>query len=169
MALLAIGGVASVTTTRSEQNSVTDVNTAGLALLSLEQSMGDGTAIARHTLGTVLALQNGVTTLASDLEALSEEATADLDGHLGEVRAYVEATGVGVDEMAAVDEAYVAWQTFAASFDTTAARRADPAATRGCLPRRRGADGRLARSTGDPERRARGAQHDPLRRGARHG
>ena len=126
VALLAIGGVVSVTTTRSEQNSVTDVNTAGLALLSLEQSMGDGTAIARHTLGTVLALQNGVTTLASDLEALSEEATADLDGHLGEVRAYVEATGVGVDEMAAVDEAYVAWQTFAASFDTTAAAMLTP-------------------------------------------
>ncbi|MFN8024319.1 MAG: methyl-accepting chemotaxis protein [Acidimicrobiales bacterium] len=126
VALLAVGGVVSTLTTRSEQDSVSDVNRAGLAVLSLEQSMGDGTAIARHTLGTVLALQNGVTSLAADLTDQADQATADLDEHLGEVRAYVESTGVGVEEMAAVDEAYQAWQAFAASFDTTAAAMLTP-------------------------------------------
>ena len=126
VSLLAVGGVVSATTIRSEQTSVDSVNSAGLALLSLEQSMGDGTAIARHTLGTVLALQNGVTTLAERLGALSEEATADLAGHLDEVRAYVDATGNGAAEMEAVDAAHEAWAAFSESFDVAAAAALTP-------------------------------------------
>jgi methyl-accepting chemotaxis protein len=124
--LVIVGGLMSSYTIRSEQTTVDDVNEVGLALLSLEQSMGDGTAVARHTLGTIIALQNGVTTLADELTVLSDEAAADLDGHLAEVRAYIEATGHGTEEMAAVDTAYAAWTAFSESFSTEAAAMLTP-------------------------------------------
>jgi methyl-accepting chemotaxis protein len=126
VALLVIGGVVSTVTMNSEKQAVGDVNDVGLAMLSLEQSMGDGTAVARHTLGTVLALQNGAIPLAEELDALSEEAAADLDEHLAEVRAYVEATGHGTEAMAAVDAAHQAWVTFEESFSTEAAAMLTP-------------------------------------------
>ena len=126
--LMVIGGVVSTVTNLSEQSDVEDTQAIGLALLSLEQSMGDGTALSRHTLGAVLALQNGATTLSQEFDALSNEAMSDLQSHLEEVRTYVEASGNGAEDMAAVDTALAALIEFSTTFDLAqAAKITDPA------------------------------------------
>ena len=126
--LMVIGGIISTMTNLSEQASVEETQDVGLALLSLEQSMGDGTSMGRHTLGAVLAIQNGATTLASEFDAAAQESMADLQSQLDEVRAYVDETGNGADEMATVDTALAAVLAFNESFDLAqAAKITDPA------------------------------------------
>jgi methyl-accepting chemotaxis protein len=126
--LMVISGVVSTVTNHSEKVAVDDTQSIGLALLSLEQSMGDGTALGRHSVGAVLALQNGATSLAQEFQDLAQEALTDLQGHLAEVRTYVDDTSIGADDMAAVDTALDALLTFDETFDLAqAAKITDPA------------------------------------------
>ena len=107
--LIAIGFGLAQWTSGAETDHIGKVRDAGMAVLSLEQSMGDGQAIATNLFARSVALSSESEALTEQFAADAKSWIADIQDHTDEVRAYVEATGVGTEEFAQVDELLQAW------------------------------------------------------------
>ena len=104
VALIVVSMVISLITSSSQQTDTGAVRSAGLATLSLEQAMGDGTAVGENLFARSTALANGAAELAEQFATAGRQAVTDLKTHLAEVAAYVKESGVAKAEMATVQE-----------------------------------------------------------------
>ncbi len=102
--LIALGFGLAQWTSRAETDHIHQVRNAGLGVLSLEQSMGDGQAIATNIFARSAALSAGDEELAQRLQDDTQGWIEDIQGHTDEVGAYVDASGVGSAEFATVEE-----------------------------------------------------------------
>jgi len=105
-----IAVAASMMTSRAQDSATEDVRVVGLVTLSLEQAMGDASTVSMKMLGHSAALAAGAVKLSDQFNADALQALEDYAGHLAEVSTYVDATGVGTDELAEVQRLADAWR-----------------------------------------------------------
>jgi methyl-accepting chemotaxis protein len=107
--LVSVGFFLAQWTSGAETEHIGQVRAAGLAVLSLEQSMGDGQAIATHVFAHSAALSAGDDELVQRFEEDVQAWIEDLQGHTDEVRTFVDETGIGVESFAEVDRLLTAF------------------------------------------------------------
>ena len=96
-------------TSESTHSDLGGVRDSGLAALSLEQSIGDGQAIATDIFARSTAQSSGSADLTERFDEQLRTDIVSLTGHLDEVRSFVETSRVGLDELAALDDAVAVW------------------------------------------------------------
>jgi methyl-accepting chemotaxis protein len=124
MSIVAVG--VAIWSSRQQETDTVDVRSTGLAALSLEQAMGDGTTVAQNIFARGVALSSDAGDLAQQFTDAGLAALADYQEHLGEVAAYVAANGVAANEMATVQELADSWIPTVAPIFEAPAFQLDP-------------------------------------------
>ena len=104
IALIIVSLVVGIVTAGSQKDSVSEVRKAGLATLSLEQAMGDGTTFAENIFAYSVAMSNDATDLGKQFAEAGRQAVKDFTSHMDEVAVYVGESGVGTDVLAKIQK-----------------------------------------------------------------
>ena len=108
MTVLAVG--IAIWSSRQQESDTREVRAVGLAALSLEQSMGDGQAIASNVFAFNTARFSESDDLAAEFSDAGLAGLTDFDEHTSEVAAYVDEAGVGTAELASILQLAEAWK-----------------------------------------------------------